>query len=173
MQPTEGADMAFIAGTAPYALPADAGLADVWWKTGRIKLKATGEQTGGRFSQVETLDPRGAAPPLHVHHNEEETFYVLEGEVSVMVDGERLDVSAGGFALVPRGVPHAYVVRSEQARMLVTFSPAGFEEAFVDLGVDAAESAEPPVETVMPPVEEIVRAFAPYGCEIVGPPPAL
>jgi hypothetical protein len=57
--------------------------------------------------------------------------------------------------------------------MLVTFSPSGFEEAFVDLGVDAAESAQPSVDTVLPPVEEMVRAFAPYGCEIVGPPPAL
>jgi quercetin dioxygenase-like cupin family protein len=165
--------MAFIADIAPYALPADAGLADVWWKTGRVKLKAAGEQTGGRFSQVETVDPRGTATPLHVHHNEEETFYVLEGEVSVVVDGERLELSTGGFALVPRGAPHAYVVGSEQARMLVTFSPSGFEEAFVDLGVDAAESAQPSVDTVLPPVEEMVRAFAPYGCEIVGPPPAL
>jgi hypothetical protein len=56
--------------------------------------------------------------------------------------------------------------------MLVTFSPTGFEEAFIDLGVPVADHAEPPVETVLPPVEEIVRAFAPYGCEILGPPPA-
>jgi quercetin dioxygenase-like cupin family protein len=166
--------MALIAGTAPYALPADTGLADVWWKTGRIKVKATAEQTGGRFSQVETVDPRGTAPPLHVHHNEEETFYVLEGEVSVFVEGERIDLAEGDYALVPRGLAHGYVVRSERARMLVTFSPAGFEAAFVDLGVDVAEVGEqPPVETVLPPVEEIVRAFAPYGCEIVGPPATL
>jgi glyoxylate utilization-related uncharacterized protein len=122
---------------------------------------------------VESFDPRGAATPLHVHVNEEETFYVLEGEVSVFVDGERLDVGPGGFALVPRGVPHGYVVRSEQARMLVTFSPAGFEDAFVDLGIPVVEGEEPPAETVLPPVEEVVRAFAPYGCEIVGPPPTL
>ena len=165
--------MATTTTNPPYALPAGTGLGDVWWKTGRIKLKTTGEQTGGGFSQVETFDPRGTATPLHVHTGEEETFYVLEGEVSVQVGDERLDLSAGEFALVPRGVAHAYVVRSEQARMLVTFSPAGFEEAFVDLGVPYVESEEPPAETVMPPLDKIVRAFAPYGCEIVGPPPAL
>jgi hypothetical protein len=57
--------------------------------------------------------------------------------------------------------------------MLVTFSPAGFEDAFVDLGVEVVDGEEPPVESVLPPVEEVVRAFAPYGCEIVGLPPAL
>jgi quercetin dioxygenase-like cupin family protein len=165
--------MATIAATRPYALPADTGLADVWWKTGRVRIKASGAETGGRFSQVETVDPAGTATPMHLHVNEEEAFFVLEGEVSVVVDGEQLDLAAGGFAVVPRGVPHGYVVRSEQARMLVTFSPAGFEEAFVDLGVPAAGGGAPPVETVLPPLDEIVRAFASYGCEILGPPPAL
>jgi quercetin dioxygenase-like cupin family protein len=165
--------MATTTTNPPYALPAGSGLADVWWKTGRIRLKTAGEQTGGRFSQVETVDPRGTATPLHLHTGEEETFYVLEGEVSVVVGEERLELGAGGFALVPRGVPHAYLVRSEQARMLVTFSPAGFEEAFVDLGVPYVEGDDPPAETVLPPLAEIVRAFSPYGCEIVGPPPEL
>jgi len=165
--------MATTSTISHYILSADAGTADVWWKTGRIMIKTAGEETGGRFSQVESVDPRGAATPMHVHLNEEETFFVLEGEVSFVLDGRRVDVAAGGFAFVPRGTPHGYVVRSEQARMLVTFSPAGFEEAFVDLGIPVATSELPPADTVLPPVEEIVRAFAPYGCEILGPPPAL
>jgi quercetin dioxygenase-like cupin family protein len=159
--------------TRAYSLPAEGALADVWWKTGRIKVKLTGAQTGGAFSQVETLDPRGTATPLHIHHNEDEAFYVLEGSVTVFVGDEQLELSQGAFALVPRGVPHAYLVTSDVARMLVTFSPAGFDEAFVDMGVDAADCAEPPVDEVMPPIEAVVAAFAPYGCEIVGPPPTL
>lgn len=91
----------------------------------------------------------------------------------MLVDGEWIDISAGGYALVPRDTRHAYVVRSEQARMLVTFSPGGFEEAFSDLGVSVSEHAQPPIETVLPTVDEIVRAFMPYGCEILGPPPSL
>ena len=70
-----------------------------------------------------------------------------------------------------RNTPHAYVVSSDRARMLVTFSPSGFEEAFTDLGVSVESSPEPPVETVMLSAEEIAAAFAPYGCEILGPPP--
>jgi quercetin dioxygenase-like cupin family protein len=163
--------MALVSPIPQYTLSKDQGLADMWWKTGRVVVKATADQTGGSFSQVETIDPRGTATPLHLHRNEEEAFYVLEGAVSLLVDGEWTDISQGDYALVPRGIPHAYVVRSERARMLVTFSPSGFEEVFSHLGVPVAESAEPPVETVLPPVEEIVRAFAPYGCEILGPPP--
>jgi Cupin domain len=97
---------------------------------------------------------------------------VLEGEVSVFVDSERLELAAGSYAFVPRGLAHGYVVRSEQARMLVTFSPSGFEDAFVDLGVAYANGDGPPFATVLPSAEEIVQPFEPYGCEIVGPPPS-
>jgi quercetin dioxygenase-like cupin family protein len=165
--------MATTTSTAPYALPAGTGLTDVWWKTGRVQIKAGGAETRGSFSQVETIDPRGTATPLHVHYNEEETFYVLQGEVSLFVEGARHDLSAGGYALVPRGLQHGYLVRSEVARMLVTFSPARFEDVFADYGVPVREGDAPPDEAVFPPVDEMIRAFAGYGCAIVGPPPAL
>ncbi|HVW90168.1 MAG TPA: quercetin 2,3-dioxygenase [Gaiellaceae bacterium] len=158
--------------TAPYRLPAGTGLADVWWKSGRISVKLTGAETGGALAQVESDDPRGAAPPLHVHRNEEETFYVLDGSLSVFVADEELRLETGDFTVVPRGVPHAYLVRSERARLLVSFSPAGFEEAFVELGVPVEGSA-PPADDVFPGPEEAGRVFAAYGCEIVGPPPTL
>jgi quercetin dioxygenase-like cupin family protein len=165
--------MALVSQIQQYSVKAGEGVADIWWKAGRVAVKASGEETGGGFAQIETIDPRGTATPLHTHLNEEETFYVLEGEVALFVDGEWMRVTAGDFALVPRNTPHGYVVVSERARMLVTFSPAGFEQVFIDLGVPVADSLEPPVDEVLPPVEEIVRAFAPYGCEILGPPPQL
>jgi quercetin dioxygenase-like cupin family protein len=158
--------------TQPYRVAAGEGLANVWWKTGRLTVKVGGEETGGSFAQVETDDPRGGATPLHVHHNEEETFYVLEGEVTVLVGGQRLDLAAGDFAFAPRGIAHAYVVRSERARMLTTLSPAGLEEAFVGNGIPVTGD-EPPAEEVLPLPAEIARVFAGYGVEIVGPPPAL
>jgi quercetin dioxygenase-like cupin family protein len=165
--------MALVSPTSHYKLSSDQSLSDTWWKTGRIRAKVTGAQTGGSFSQVETIDPHGTATPLHSHRNEEEAFYVLEGDVAVLVDGQWLELTAGDFALIARGTPHAYVVVSDLARMLVTFSPAGFEHAFTDLGVAVSESPAPPVQTIIPSPEEMVAAFAPYGCEILGPPPAL
>jgi quercetin dioxygenase-like cupin family protein len=160
--------MATIAEPKPYRLEADAGLASVWWKTGRVWVKASGAETDGRFAQVEVDDPRDTAPPMHVHHNEDETFYVLEGEVTVFAGDERVELRVGDYAFVPRGTSHAYLVTSERARMLVSFSPAGFEDFFLEIGVPGDEA---PVDRVMPSPAEFALRLAPYGCEITGPPP--
>ena len=158
--------------TKPYRVASGEGLANVWWKSGRITVKIAGAETGDAFSQIETDDPRGSGPPLHLHHNEDETFYVLEGEVTVLVGDERIDLDAGDYCFGPRGVAHAYVVRSERARMLVTASPAGVEQFFVSHGLPVT-GTEPPTDAVMPPMDELVRLFARYGCEILGPPLSL
>ncbi len=158
--------------TKPYRVASGEGLADVWWKSGRLTVKAGGAEGVNAFSQIEVDDPRDTGPPLHVHHNEDETFYVLEGEVTFRVGEERIDVAAGDFLFAPRDIPHAYVVRSERARMLVTASPGGVEQVFVSLGVPVTGS-EPPADAVMPPMDELVRLFGGYGCEILGPPLSL
>lgn len=158
--------------SSPYHVAAGEGIADVWWKTGRLTVKASGAETGNAFAQMEVDDPQGGAPPLHVHHNEDETFFILEGDVTVFVGDERIDLGPGDYCFGPRGIPHAYIVRSERARMLVTLSPAGLEQLFVGLGVPVTGS-EPPADVVEPPRDELMRAFAGYGCEILGPPPSL
>jgi quercetin dioxygenase-like cupin family protein len=164
--------MSTEAAIKPYRFSSGEGLADVWWKTGRITVKAGPDETGGAFSQLVADEPRGGATPLHVHHNEDETFYIVEGAVSFVVDGERVDAGAGDFVFAPRGVPHAYVVRSDRARMLVTISPSGTEQLFVSLGVPVT-GTEPPADAVMPTMPELVRLFAAHGTEILGPPPTL
>ena len=156
----------------PYRIPAGEGVADVWWKTGRMTVKAGAAETGGSFAQIEMNDPHGTATPVHLHHNEDETFYVLEGEVSVLIGDERIDLSPGDYAFAPRGIPHASVVSSDRARTLVTMSPGGLEELFVSCGV-AVSTTEPPTEEVLPPMDELVRRFATYGVDILGPPPSL
>jgi mannose-6-phosphate isomerase-like protein (cupin superfamily) len=84
--------MSTVTATKPYRLASGEGLADVWWMTGRLTVKAGPDETGNAFSQFEVNDPRGSAPPLHVHHNEDEAFYVLDGEVTVLVGDERIDL---------------------------------------------------------------------------------
>jgi quercetin dioxygenase-like cupin family protein len=155
-----------------YKIAADMGLSDVWWKAGRMTIKASGAETGGSLAQLVTNDPRGTATPLHIHHNEDETFYVLDGEVSLFADGELIELSAGDYAFAPRETAHAYIVRSERARMLTTLTPAGLEEVFVALGVPVTGVNQPTPEA-MPSIDEVVRRFGAYGCEIVGPGPTL
>jgi quercetin dioxygenase-like cupin family protein len=161
-----------ITAASPYRLASGEGLADVWWKDGRVTVKAGPDETGGAFSQIEVTDPRGGGPPVHVHHGEDETFYILEGQVTMFVGDERIDLEAGDYCFGPRGVPHAYLVRSERSRMLVTVSPSGSEQLFVALGVPVTGAARP-TETVMPPMPEMARLFAEYGAEILGPPHTL
>ena len=158
--------------TEPIRVAAGEGLADVWWKTGRLTVKIGAAETGDSFSQFETIDPRGTATPTHVHHNEDESFYVLEGDVCLFVGGERIDLSTGDFAFAPRGIPHAYVVASERARVFTTLCPGGLEEALVASGVPVTGNERPDHE-VMPPIDETVRRMSGYGCEVVGPPPTL
>jgi mannose-6-phosphate isomerase-like protein (cupin superfamily) len=158
--------------TKPYRVASGEGLADVWWKTGRMTVKASGAETGDAFSQIEADDPRGDATPRHVHHNEDETFYVLEGEMTIVVGDERIDLGAGDFCFAPRGIPHATIVRSERARVLTTISPAGLEQLFIACGVPVTGD-EPPAGMVMPPMDEVVRLFGSHGVDIIGPPLTL
>jgi quercetin dioxygenase-like cupin family protein len=158
--------------TKPYRIASGEGLANVWWKTGRMTVKTGGAETAGAFAQIEIDGPRGDATPRHLHHNEDETFYVFEGELTLLVGDDRVDLQAGDYCFAPRGIPHAHIVRSEQARFLTTISPAGIEELFVSCGVPVTGD-EPPTGVVMPPMDEMARLFGRYGCDIVGPPPTL
>jgi quercetin dioxygenase-like cupin family protein len=153
-----------------YQLARDAGRAAVWWLGGQLAVKADGEDTAGAFSQLEVNDPRGTAPPVHIHHREDETFYVVAGEVTIFVGEERFEASAGDYVFMPRGVPHTYLVRSDWARCFVTFAPAGFERFFVETGVPIIQE-EPEPAPVVPDPETFARRLAPYGIEIVAPPP--
>lgn len=140
-----------------------------WFLNGLVTTKATAAETGGAFTIQEHLVTAAANPPHHVHTTEEESFYVLDGEVELEVDGLSTLVSAGGFALAPRGTLHTYRVLSDTARMLVITSaagaPAGAFEAFVR---DASVPAPAPVlpDPAAPDVETVVRAAAAYGIDI-------
>lgn len=164
--------MGSLASTRAYRLAAGDGLADVWWKTGRMTVKASGRETGGSFAQIEVNDPLGAATPWHVHNSDVETFYIVEGEITVLVGDERIDLAAGEYAIVPAGVAHAYIVRSATARMLVTISPAGLDELFAELG-EPVTGRQAPTDGVLPPLGELAPRFSARGCDILGPPPTL
>jgi quercetin dioxygenase-like cupin family protein len=161
---------------AGYLLAKDSGVIDVWWPyqphVGRYTVKIGSEQTDGRLFQLLCRDRRGGAPPRHVHHREDETFYVIAGEISFFVGDQRIEATAGDFVFAPKGVPHAFLVKSDRAEYLTSFSPAGAELFFAEIAprVVPGESAPLPSE---PDPEEFARIASSYGIEIVGPPPTL
>lgn len=69
----------------------------------------------------------GDEPPIHTHTREDETIYVLDGAVTAFVGEQRIDVAAGSYAALPKGVPHGLSVRGDEARLLITLAPAGAE----------------------------------------------
>lgn len=157
--------------TRPIVLDRDEGEA-LWFNNDLLTLKATGAETDGAFLVLEELARRGKVTPLHAHPEEEETFYVLEGEALFHLDGGERSVGAGGFVSVPRGVPHAYLVTSETARALVMITPASgaMEGFFRDAGEPASERvlpAEGPLD-----IARIAAAAERTGAvTILGPPP--
>lgn len=167
-----------------YALPKDTGVTDFWLPfvpgVSRVSTKVSGEQTERRLLQVRSTDSRGAAPPLHIHHDADETWYVIDGRVTVFVGDERIEAGPGDFVFGPMGAPHAFLVTSERAETLITFSPAGTQGPsgygvdgfFREAAVPAIPGQAPPQPTEADP-EELARLMMQYGIETVGPPPTL
>jgi quercetin dioxygenase-like cupin family protein len=134
-----------------------------------VRLKATGEQTWGGFSLVEELFPAGYATPLHIHHAEDEAFYVLEGEVTVFCGDQKLKAGPGTYVYEPRGIAHGFRAGNTPARLLILFTPSGFDQFFVEMGRPAKELVLPPAEH--PDVEKIITLAAKHQTEVLGPLP--
>jgi quercetin dioxygenase-like cupin family protein len=140
-----------------------------WFLSNRMTIKATAEATGGAFGLVESLIAPGASPPLHVHHDEDESFYVLEGEITFRCGAQTYTGGPGTFVFLPRDVPHTFVVEGDApARLLTLLTPGGSERFFVDGGRPPETEGLPPAGP--PDIEKLRRVAANYGNEIVGPP---
>jgi mannose-6-phosphate isomerase-like protein (cupin superfamily) len=140
-------------------------------------IKATAEQTGGQYTLVEILAPDGYGSALHVHHSEDEGFWILEGEMTFYVGDQTIKAQPGSFLLGPKEVPHAFAVDSGPGRLLFVLSPAGFEDLIREMGEPARELSIPPQpeEPGEPPdeaeMERMAAIAARHGNEIIGPPP--
>jgi len=145
----------------------------IWFSDNLIRVHVDGERSGGAFGLVELTGRRGDMPPLHVHHRDDETFYVLEGRLTLFAAGaEPIELEAGGVAVAPKGIPHAYRVESELARCLVVGSPAGLEAFMREAGEPAEADVLPPAGRPADPAA-LAESAARYGIEILGPPGML
>ena len=127
------------------------------------RIHVDGETSSRGYCLVEAECPQGTMPPLHVHRDDDEAFYVLEGSLTLFVGDGEVEVGAGECAFARRSIPHTYRVESETARWLAIGSPAGFDE-FVREVAEAGEAVGP---------EKLTAISARYGIEILGPPGML
>ncbi|MCB5292828.1 cupin domain-containing protein [Arthrobacter sp. SO3] len=142
-----------------------------WFFGGGVHTwKARAAETGGAFLLFEDQMGGGKMTPLHTHPDSDESMYILEGEIIMHMDGVEHRLGAGGLAVAPRGVPHAFMVVSESARMLCLHTPGCCEAFYWDASTPLADgdpSGTGPVD--FGKVQESARRNG--GIELLGPPP--
>ena len=154
----------------PFLIGKEEGQA-IWFLGSLTFVKASSESTGGSLGLVEQIIPAGFASPYHVHHNEDESFYLIEGEATFICDGKKVTARAGDFVFGPREVPHGFRIEgSSPARILLWTNPAGFEGVVTEVGEPATKLALP--EPTPPDIGRLVTIAAKYGIDILGPLPA-
>jgi mannose-6-phosphate isomerase-like protein (cupin superfamily) len=141
----------------------------IWFLNNLTMIKATAGNTGGAYGLLESLVPPGFSAPMRVHHREDESFWVLEGEFTFRCGGRSVRGTPGSFVILPRDVPHSFVVESDSpGRLLTLLTPGGGEQFFIEMG-RPAERAEFPTAAPLDR-ERLARVAAQFGMEIVGPP---
>jgi quercetin dioxygenase-like cupin family protein len=129
----------------------------------QMSVKATSEQTNGTFTLLEAQEPAGFGPPLHIHRDAAEAFYVLEGEYIIVVNGREASCPAGSYIFIPAGIPHGFRVGGVASRKLNLYTPA----AMVGYFDEVAEAAKGDDVD-----EDVLTQIAlRYSMEVIGPVP--
>lgn len=158
--------MAAVETNRAFGHAADGGERLLWMGEPTL-IKATTEQTNGAYALAEVYANPGDVP-LHTHRHEDEAFYVLDGEITFEVGDVIIQAGPGSFVFGPRGVPHRYTVTSPTARMLMLFSPGGFEGFIRATSVPTDSLDRPSPEDVDIDWEQVAAAAAAYGGEMHG-----
>ena len=126
-------------------------------------IRVHGRDTNGTLSVVESHDITGGGPPPHIHHREDETFQILEGEYEWMVGDKKFFAQKGTTIFAPRGVPHTYrCVGKTPGRLMCIITPAGFEEFFEGIGALSPQQQQE--------ISRVMEIASKFGLEILPPP---
>src|SRR6266516_4005906 len=125
----------------------------------------------GALSQTDNLNRHGNGSPVHVHDREDETIFVLDGDLRVIVGEDDYAAGPGTVALLPRRLRHAYIVTSATARFLTLHIPAGFEQFAAEVGEPAQALTLPPPAAGPPDQDALAEAAARHHITILAPPP--
>lgn len=149
--------------TQPYVLADGEGTA-TWFVGALMVAKAE-----GAFDLLDQLVPPNYAPPRHVHHREDEAWYVLKGAATFWCGAETLTASEGAFVFLPRGIEHTFKVGPEGARLLTMLVPGGFGKFVTEAGEPAMRLTVPDSGPVDP--KRLAELASRHGIVITGPPP--
>lgn len=128
---------------------------------------ATGDETGGAYAMIDATVPPGGGPPPHVHSREEESFFVLEGEITFRLDDQTIVAGPNTFLNMPIGSLHSFKNESGQpARMLITLAPAGLEKMFLEAGKVLTSPDEQPQPPTEQEIKKLLEVAPKYGVQI-------
>lgn len=142
----------------------------LWAGNTVFDLVLDGSQTGGTVALLDQWGNRGDTTPMHIHRGEAEIFYVLEGAITAWSGEEVVDVEAGGALYLPANQPHAFGIRSEQARLITVTTPAGFAGFVRSAGIEVTGDVPHHWEFDL---GRLMSTAPQHGIDIVGPPPPL
>ena len=131
---------------------------------------AKGEQTNNSFALIQIEVYKGNEPPAHVHDREDESYYILEGNIRFWIGDKVIDAKAGDFIFLPRGISHKFEVLSDKVRELMWISPAGLDQWFWDNSGPSDDMKALPIMQGPPPPEMIahfISSLASYGVQMV------
>src|SRR6195952_4320177 len=137
-----------------------------WLDGGTLAILLDGKATNGQLMVGRFDVSEGEAPPYHKHLNEDEVFMLIKGTALLWCDDEEMELSEGGIVFLPRNVPHAYRITSNEADLLMMCTPGGFEGMFVQAG----EPVTSPRQPGEPDRDAMTKAADDFGQVIVGPP---
>ena len=134
------------------------------------RVKAAGEETDGVLAVIEAdLGPKSSGTPLHINRLEDENYYVVDGTLTFRIGDQTIDMPAGSFVHIPKGVVHTHWNPTNAPVKLLGFpAPAGFEKFFADLAELMSQMPPGP-----PDMSRIGSLYGKYGLEVVGPPPGM
>jgi mannose-6-phosphate isomerase-like protein (cupin superfamily) len=169
--PSHASGMTTSEQSAPFVAGQGGGRA--FWHIDSLKIfKALSETTGGRLAAWEELLPQRSSPPLHVHHDADEAWFVLDGAITFRVQDDEFGAESGSFVWGPRGLPHSFRVDSPTARLLGLALPGGFDRFVRATGRPAEALTLPPAPDGPPDMGPLVAAARAHGIEVLGPPMA-
>jgi len=139
-------------------------LENSYWYIGHLmSVLISAEDTGGAFSLIHGFEIQGLEPPPHTHTKEDESFYLIQGEINFAVGEETYKGKPGDWIYLPKNIQHTFQVLTETAEVLILLTPGGFENYFIDMSEPAKELIIPPKPSGPPDVQKIVETASKYG----------
>lgn len=139
-------------------------LENSYWYIGHLmSVLISSKDTNGTFSLIHGYEIQGLEPPPHTHTREDESFYLLSGEIKYFVGEKTFNAKAGDWVFLPRNIQHSFQVISENAEVLIHLSPGGFENYFIEMSEPAKALVNPPRPQGAPDVQRIIETASGYG----------